>query len=89
MASLNRSFHSLPAGESREGPALFGGGTGGTPQPLSAPLPAREALGVRPESPERAQPSVVGALGGTPSPYPPRFPPGKWADILRIQGEPN
>ena len=36
------------AGESREGAALFGGGVGGTPQPLSAPLPAREVVG-RPE----------------------------------------
>ena len=34
---------SHPAGESREGAALFGGGLGVTPQPPSAPLPAREA----------------------------------------------
>ena len=34
-----------PAGESREGTALFGGGLGVTPQPLLAPLPAREASG--------------------------------------------
>ena len=36
-----------PAGESREGGALYWWGFGGTPQPLSAPLPAREAGGVR------------------------------------------
>ena len=36
---------SRPAGESREGAALFGGGLGVPPQPLSAPLPAREAGG--------------------------------------------
>ena len=34
-----------PAGESREGAALFGGGLGEPPQPLSAPLPAREVGG--------------------------------------------
>ena len=38
-----RSEVSDPAGESREGTALFGGGLGGTPKPLSAPLPVREA----------------------------------------------
>ena len=36
---------SRPAGESREGAALFGGGLGVPPQPLSDPLPAREAGG--------------------------------------------
>ena len=35
----------LAGGESREGAALFGGGLGVPPQPLSAPLPAREAGG--------------------------------------------
>ena len=89
MASLNRSFHSLPAGESREGPALFGGGTGGTPSPYPPHFPP----GKHSESPageSREGPALCGGgTGGTPSPYPPRFPPGKWADILRIQGEPN
>ena len=90
-------------------------GLGGTPQPLSAPLPAREVGGrlewrraypdaesgrlygtgtgtaprarcpLRWESPERAEPSLVGAWG-TPNPFPLRFPPGKWADVRSGEG---
>ena len=43
---------------------------------------ATRRLPARRESPERAQPSLVG-LGGTPNPYPLRFPPGKRADLRR------
>ena len=93
-----------PAGESREGVALFGGGLGEPPTP-PAPLPTREAGGlperrrahpdadserpyesgnpgrgeeakfpIRRESPERAQPSLVGAWGN-PQPLSAPLPP--------------
>ena len=49
------------------------------PQPLSAQLPAREFGGFRRESPERAEPSLVGVWGYPPNPYPLSFPPGNSA----------
>ena len=45
----------------------FGGfGLRGNLKPLLAPVPVRETHGVRRESPERAEPSLVGALGVPP-----------------------
>ena len=38
---------------------------------------------IRRESPERAEPSLVGAWGYPPNPYPLRFPPGKRAGLRR------
>ena len=49
-----------PAGESREGGSPLWWGLGGTPQPLSAPLPAREAGGC-PER-QQAHPDVESGL---------------------------
>ena len=49
----------------------------GNLKPLFTPVPVRETRRVRRESPERAEPSLVGALGVPPNPYPLRFPPGK------------
>ena len=43
--SRSNAKASRPAGESREGVALFGGGLGGNPPTPSAPLPAGEAGG--------------------------------------------
>ena len=99
----------------RAQPSLVG--AWGNPQPLSAPLTAREAGGlpkrgrahpepeserpyesgnpgrgeeakspIRRESPERAQPSLVGAWGEPPNLYPLRFPSGKRADLRSGEG---
>ena len=54
-------------------------GIGVPPQPPSAPLPAREFGGFRRESPERAEPSLVGVWGYPTNPYPLSFPPGNSA----------
>ena len=75
-----------PAGESREGAALFGGGLGVPPNPYPLRFPPgkwedlrrgtgapRPPLSVRRESPERAQPSLVG-VWGFPQPLSAPFP---------------
>ena len=67
-SASRQGIRRVPAGESREGGALVGGGLGVPPQPLSAQLPAREFGGFRRESPERAEPSLVGAWGYPPQP---------------------
>ena len=54
-----------------------GAGTGAQP---CAPT-EREPSAVPRESPERAQPSLVGAWGTPPTPFPLCFPPGKRPDI--------
>ena len=106
MRPYGRRTGSHAARESREGGALFGGGLGVPPQPLSAPHPVKEADGsagvrdsqrfggdpparppgtgaqpcapteeepapMRRESPERAEPSLVGAWGYPPTPIRP------------------
>ena len=64
-----RSDEGHPAGESREGAPLFGGGCVGLPQPFTLSA-SRQGTGRGPgESPERAQPSLVGAWGYPPTSF--------------------
>ena len=73
---------SRPTGESREGAALFGGGLGERPNPISAPLPAREVggppgprTGAQPCAPPNTGPELLvdqAEMGGETA-DPPRF----------------
>ena len=75
IEQLNRGGTRLSAGHRASGPPLPQGSEAA--DPLHTAAQATRRLPAHRESPERAQPSLVGAWGHPPTPFPLRFPPGE------------